>query len=738
MIDAETKSDDYAVKRRVLGHATKRLRHGCQTDAIWQAEARTVLNKHGLQRFKDAQPDQLDGLIFDARLTLALLLAKMWPIFPLRTYRKDPFRSTHAHLEATQDPFIIADWIGRYPDCNWGAVGAFLDVDTKNNGMENFATLCAEHSEPNTAKIVTPTQGFHFPLDEPDLHGVKCDIASGVELPNYVVAVGSFVVKNPEANVRETGFYTWATQKPIGKCQWIVDLAKKREKAATPSIGDNGAPACEPDTDAAIAAATDYLKRTVEAGMVRKSNGTQTRGVSVQGQEGDNYVVKVINQVGDFGVSREACFELMRDHFNPHCVPEWPLEGSQSLRTKVDSAYNSRRTPIGSKSAVAEFGEADDDDLAAATTVPAQPKAAESPFGPNQQKSIEIECLDDVEAAAIEFIWADRLAKGKHSLLAGPGGFGKSQVVYDSAARITKGAEWPCGTGTAPKGSVVLLNAEDGVKDMMKPRCVAAGANTKLISRVKAVRDHNGRTRKFNLMADLDQLYAACRERGDVVMVGIDPLGSYLGGELDTHRDAALRDALDPISQFAETAEVGVFSVAHFNKAGQMRAAVDRVMGSAAFVNAPRCAMAFMEHPQDNTKRLFVGLKSNIGDKPGGLIARLEKVHTGLIDARTGREIEATHIVYEGTSDLSADAAIAAANERVSPKLDEAVAFLNTMLKDGPVPVEAVKKQATALGISAITLKRAKAEAGVSHRQIPGAAHGGWEYFLDLGGIDDD
>jgi hypothetical protein len=78
---------------------------------------------------------------------------------------------------------------------------------------------------------------------------------------------------------------------------------------------------------------------------------------------------------------------------------------------------------------------------------------------------------------------------------------------------------------------------------------------------------------------------------------------------------------------------------------------------------------------------------------------------------------------------------MAMTNERETPKLDEAIAFLQSELKDGPRPVEGVKSHATALGISAATLKRAREEIGVNARQIKGSPHGGWEYLLMVGSI---
>jgi hypothetical protein len=75
----------------------------------------------------------------------------------------------------------------------------------------------------------------------------------------------------------------------------------------------------------------------------------------------------------------------------------------------------------------------------------------------------------------------------------------------------------------------------------------------------------------------------------------------------------------------------------HFNNATSMKAAMDRVMGGAGFVNAPRCALGLLVDPDDENKRVLLGLKTNIGPMPQGLRMRLEMMDAG-IDQRTASQ----------------------------------------------------------------------------------------------------
>src|SRR5712691_3532454 len=87
------------------------------------------------------------------------------------------------------------------------------------------------------------------------------------------------------------------------------------------------------------------------------------------------------------------------------------------------------------------------------------------------------ERASDVRPEAVTWLWTGRLARGKQTLIAGDPGTGKSQFSVYVTAMVTAGGTWPCGEGTAPKGSVIILSAEDGTADTIVPRLMAAGAD---------------------------------------------------------------------------------------------------------------------------------------------------------------------------------------------------------------------------------------------------------------------
>jgi RecA-family ATPase len=77
-----------------------------------------------------------------------------------------------------------------------------------------------------------------------------------------------------------------------------------------------------------------------------------------------------------------------------------------------------------------------------------------------------------------------------------------------------------------------------------------------------------------------------------VVLVVVDPISSYFGSGVDTHRNTDVRGVLEPLSEMAARLHVAVLSVTHFSKAsnGGNSKALHKFMGSIAFVAAPRIA----------------------------------------------------------------------------------------------------------------------------------------------------
>lgn len=337
--------------------------------------------------------------------------------------------------------------------------------------------------------------------------------------------------------------------------------------------------------------------------------------------------------------------------------------------------------------------------------------------------------LSDVKPEPVAWLWLGRIALGKNTLIAGDPGLGKSFLTLDMAARVSTGAAWPDAPDvpTTP-GGVVLLSAEDGVADTIRPRLDAAGADVGRIVALQAIRSvgdtrGGGResARAFDLSRDLPALEAAIRSVEGCRLVVIDPVTAYLGG-VDSHRNAEIRGLLAPLGAIAERHRVAVVAVTHLNKSigGP---AIYRAMGSLAFAAAARAAWVVSRDKDDPARRLMLPLKNNIAPDTGGLAYRIEPRGVNGCPA----------VVWEpGPVNVSADDALGGTGDRDKggrrTERDDAAEWLADLLADGPRPARDVEREARDAGYSIATVRRAKAAIGVVSRKP--AFGGPWVWTL--------
>jgi RecA-family ATPase len=332
--------------------------------------------------------------------------------------------------------------------------------------------------------------------------------------------------------------------------------------------------------------------------------------------------------------------------------------------------------------------------------------------------------LSSVEPEEVSWLWLSWLALGKLALVDGDPGLGKSAMTLDLAARVSAGKGFPDGAECEPAG-VVLLSAEDGLADTIRPRLDAAGADTSKILALATVPDEEGHDRLLSIPEDLALIEKGIR-RVEARLVVVDPLMAFLSGDTNSHRDQDVRRALAPLAGLAERTGAAVLVVRHLNKAAANNP-LYRGGGSIGIIGAARMAYVVGKDPQDENRRVLASTKNNLATPPQSLMFGLEEA-----------ESSSVRVNWLGQSEVSAKDLLATPQDQDhADARSEAVEFLNEILIDGPVAASQVKEEAEDAGISERTLARAKKAIGVmSYREGETGERGKGQWLWKLPVVD--
>jgi putative DNA primase/helicase len=338
------------------------------------------------------------------------------------------------------------------------------------------------------------------------------------------------------------------------------------------------------------------------------------------------------------------------------------------------------------------------------------------------------------EMEAFDWLWENRFALGKLSLIVGLPDEGKGQFLSYLAAQITTGGLWPCNEGRSPLGNVLMFTDEDDPHDTVVPRLAAAGADLDRVEIVRMVRDNN-KDRIFSLLTDLELLRRKIIEVGDIKLVQIDPISAYLGiGKIDSFRTTDVRAVLAPLVNLAAELHVAIIAVMHFNKKLDVTNALLRISDSLAFGAVARGVYAIIDDAE-HERKLVVRAKNNIAAKTAKTLAFRFTAREVGIDKKSSKAIWAPYIVFDPQYvDVSASEAMQAAADNKSPGArDAAKKLLREMLANGPALLTEIEEAADANGIASRTLFRAKGELGIIAKKSH-SNNGPWTWELPAAG----
>jgi RecA-family ATPase len=236
------------------------------------------------------------------------------------------------------------------------------------------------------------------------------------------------------------------------------------------------------------------------------------------------------------------------------------------------------------------------------------------------------------------WLWEGRVPLGELTTFAGRGEDGKTTVVLDLVAQLSRGEL--AGDRHGRKGKTLYFSDEASFHHVITPRYAAArGAAGGLYTIDFADIDHHGRTlgRPFNLKRDIRVLRETI-EQEQIDLLVFDPIDMLLGG-VDTHRNNEVRAALSLIMSAGCT----VIGIQHVTKNSNVAFAGDRVMGSAAFRNYPRSVLMVSTDRSDRNVIVLAHDKSNYGPRQKSLTLQTVPSHIqGFARVKWLEEIPAT------------------------------------------------------------------------------------------------
>ncbi|MGO9666407.1 MAG: bifunctional DNA primase/polymerase [Polyangia bacterium] len=334
--------------------------------------------------------------------------------------------------------------------------------------------------------------------------------------------------------------------------------------------------------------------------------------------------------------------------------------------------------------------------------------------------------MADVKAERVRYLWSGRVPLAKLTLFVGDPGIGKSTVAVDLAARVSVGTEMPHADGEAAAvnapAAVVLLTAEDGLADTVRPRLEAAGADLRMVHVIKSVRLTGGQEAAPSLPRDSEQIEKIVAEKAAKLLV-IDPLMAFLGSKIDSWKDQSVRAALAPLAALAERTGAAVVAIAHLNKKIGA-SALQRSGGSIGLVAAARSVLLFGHGPNDSAggRRVVAPAKGNLSRFACSLAYTIEEAPP----SGAGR------IRWQGRSQHTADGLLA-------PRLQEhsvlaaAMDALRVLLASGEMPAKQAMGAMQKCGFAESTIKRAKKTLRVGERKD---GHGAWYWSLQVDPLD--
>lgn len=319
-----------------------------------------------------------------------------------------------------------------------------------------------------------------------------------------------------------------------------------------------------------------------------------------------------------------------------------------------------------------------------------------------EQKSVlKIIRMSEVEAQEIEWLWYPFIPYGKLTIIQGDPGDGKTTMVLNVAAKLSKGEGLDENMKVTESINIIYQTAEDGLADTVKPRLELAGADCEKIM----VIDESDKSLS---MID-ERLEEAIVQTGARLLI-LDPIQAYLGGGMDMNRANEARDMTKKLGALAEKTKCAIVLIGHMNKAAGNKAAY-RGMGSIDFFAVARSVLLVGRIEGEENLRAVVQIKNNLA----------------AFGHPKAFELSENGFLWCGDYEITVDEVLGGIAPKAN-KMEQAKRILCDLAEtQNAVQSNEVFELAQEHGISKRTMENAKKELGIRAKKI----NNSWYWELD-------
>ena len=300
--------------------------------------------------------------------------------------------------------------------------------------------------------------------------------------------------------------------------------------------------------------------------------------------------------------------------------------------------------------------------------------------------------MSEIQSKEVAWLWYPFIPYGKLTIIQGDPGDGKTTLVLNIAAKLSKGEGLDSDMKLTEPLAVIYQSAEDGLADTVKPRLEAAGADCENISVIDE-------SKKSLSMIDERLEEAIIKTKAKLLI--LDPIQAYLGGNMDMNRANEARDMTKKLAALAEKYQCAIVLVGHMNKAAGNKAAY-RGMGSIDFFAVARSVLLVGRVEGEENIRAVVQIKNNLAG----------------FGHPKAFELSEDGFLWLGDYEITADEVLGGIAPKAN-KLEQAKRLLRKLAEtNNAMQSNEIFNLAEEQNISRRTLENAKKELGVRAKRI--------------------